>query len=391
MGCNQSSSKVGDVPGKSPEIVEPPPPAPAVAPPQNANNGNALTVPPSTAPSPKPSLSRMSTPNHPPSIQANSDDGYNNIRLLLLGSAESGKTTLLQQVRLLYKQPFTESEIFHRRAFIYFNIFKSIKSLVTAMNTFEQAYEDPINAGRAQAITEDYDRHMGMFAPEMVNRIKTIWKDKGIQKMYARRSSFNLNDSAGYFLDNIDKINQANYMPNEKDLIMSYVPTVGVQNVIFTANKNSFQLFDIGGQRIDRRKWATQYDGIDAIFFCLAISEYDQVMMEDLETNRLDDALQLLKKISDEPKFEKTPIYLFLNEVDVFREKLSEIPLEQFKPKFQGGNEEDALEFIESLAMEALGSREKNLYRVYRSIAIDTKMMSEMLTAVIKDIIKKKK
>lgn len=48
--------------------------------------------------------------------------------------------------------------------------------------------------------------------------------------------------------------------------------------------KKSYRLFDIGGQKIDRRKWALQYEGIDAIFFCIAISEYDQVMSEDMVT-----------------------------------------------------------------------------------------------------------
>lgn len=43
----------------------------------------------------------------------------------------------------------------------------------------------------------------------------------------------------------------------------------------------SFRLFDIGGQKVDRRKWATMYDGLDAIFFCLAISEYDQKFEDD--------------------------------------------------------------------------------------------------------------
>lgn len=46
-------------------------------------------------------------------------------------------------------------------------------------------------------------------------------------------------------------------------------------------SRKNLRLFDIGGQKIDRRKWATMYDGIDAIFFCLAISEYNQTMYED--------------------------------------------------------------------------------------------------------------
>ena len=42
-----------------------------------------------------------------------------------------------------------------------------------------------------------------------------------------------------------------------------------------------YRLFDIGGQKVDRRKWATMYDGLDAIFFCSAISEYDQKFEDD--------------------------------------------------------------------------------------------------------------
>ncbi|KAK6022375.1 g-protein alpha subunit, partial [Ostertagia ostertagi] len=98
-----------------------------------------------------------------------------------------------------------------------------------------------------------------------------------------RRSEINLNDSSKYFLENLASINTLDFTPTPRDLIMSYVPTVGVQNVIFSVDNHVFQLFDIGGQRIDRRKWATMYDGISAIFFCIAISEYDQMMDEDPE------------------------------------------------------------------------------------------------------------
>lgn len=40
------------------------------------------------------------------------------------------------------------------------------------------------------------------------------------------------------------------------------------------------RLFDIGGKKIDRRKWATMYDGIDAIFFLVALAEYNQYLEE---------------------------------------------------------------------------------------------------------------
>uniref|UniRef100_A0A1I7V1P1 G-protein alpha subunit n=1 Tax=Caenorhabditis tropicalis TaxID=1561998 RepID=A0A1I7V1P1_9PELO len=265
------------------------------------------------------------------------------------------------------------------------NIFiEELSSIIIFLNVFKRY-------ARAQSIIADEENHYGLFSKELAEKIKCIWNDKSMQKLYALRSQFNLNDSASYFLNNIDKINTVDYKPSDKDLIMAYVPTCGVQNVVFTAANQSFQLFDIGGQKIDRRKWATQYEGIDAIFFCIAISEYDQVMSEDQVTNRLDDALALLQQISEEPMFATTPIYLFLNEIDVFCEKLHLIPLSKYKPDFKGGDTDDALDFMESLACGALGKRDRSLYRVYRTVAIDTQMMAELLATVFKDIMKRKK
>ncbi|GMT11273.1 hypothetical protein PFISCL1PPCAC_2570, partial [Pristionchus fissidentatus] len=144
--------------------------------------------------------------------------------------------------------------------------------------------------------------------------------------------------------------NAQDYAPTPTDLIMSYIPTIGVQNVIFTANNKTFQLFDMGGQKMDRRKWADMYDGIDAILFCLAISEYDQVLSEDMKTNRLEDSMDLLDKIAHESKFESIPIFVFLNEIDVFTNKLAVFPLQDFLPDYDGKSTEDALNFVEGMA-----------------------------------------
>ncbi|KIH61763.1 g-protein alpha subunit [Ancylostoma duodenale] len=190
------------------------------------------------------------------------------------------------------------------------------------------------------------------------------------------------------FLENLASINRLDFTPSPRDLIMSYVPTVGVQNVIFSVENRVFQLFDIGGQRIDRRKWATMYDGIDAILFCIAVSEYNQTMVEDPEANRLQDSLTLLEKISNEPKFKSTPLLLFLNEIDVFREKLPLMPLEDSLPEYKGKSADDGLDFIEGLAKKAMEGRDESLRRIYRTCAIDTEAMSKILENVFRTVLK---
>ncbi|VDO51191.1 unnamed protein product [Haemonchus placei] len=306
----------------------------------------------------------------------------------LLKSAESGKTTLLEQIRLLYKHNYTEMEFVHRKSFIYNNILTSIRKLIIRMQDTETPFENPDNIQYADRIMNEEDTQYACFTAEVYEAIQQVWHDQAVQKIYERRSEINLNDSSKYFLENLASINKLDYTPTPRDLIMSYVPTVGVQNVIFSADDHVFQLFDIGGQRIDRRKWATMYDGISAIFFCIAISEYDQKMDDDPEMvrNRLQDALALLEKISNEPKFQHTPLLLFLNEMDVFQEKLPLLPLGDHWPDYKGSF--DALKFIEDLVHKATSGRDSSLIHIYRTCMIDTDAMKKILEKAFHAILK---
>jgi guanine nucleotide-binding protein subunit alpha len=40
-------------------------------------------------------------------------------------------------------------------------------------------------------------------------------------------------------------------------------------------------MFDVGGQRSERRKWIHCFDAVSSIIFCVALSEYDQVLLEE--------------------------------------------------------------------------------------------------------------
>ena len=46
------------------------------------------------------------------------------------------------------------------------------------------------------------------------------------------------------------------------------------------------RMFDVGGQRSERKKWIQCFEGVTAIIFCVALSAYDMLLAEDEEIVR---------------------------------------------------------------------------------------------------------
>ena len=73
-------------------------------------------------------------------------------------------------------------------------------------------------------------------------------------------------------------------MPTEQDILRTRVKTTGIVEVHFSFKNLNFKLFDVGGQRSERKKWIHCFEDVTAIIFCVAMSEYDQVLHEDETT-----------------------------------------------------------------------------------------------------------
>lgn len=70
-------------------------------------------------------------------------------------------------------------------------------------------------------------------------------------------------------------------------------------------------MFDVGGQRSERKKWIHCFENVTAIIFLAAISEYDSTLVEDENVNRMMEALTLFDTICNSRWFQKTSIICF--------------------------------------------------------------------------------
>jgi guanine nucleotide-binding protein G(o) subunit alpha len=115
------------------------------------------------------------------------------------------------------------------------------------------------------------------FESELLDAMKKLWNDHGVQQCFNRSNEYQLNDSAKYFLDKLDEIGSPQYLPSTQDILRTRVKTTGIVEINFTFKDLNFRVFDVGGQRSERKKWIHCFEDVTAIIFIVALSEYDQV------------------------------------------------------------------------------------------------------------------
>ncbi|XP_037826580.1 guanine nucleotide-binding protein subunit alpha-11-like [Lucilia sericata] len=304
------------------------------------------------------------------------------IKLLLLGTGESGKSTFIRQMRILYDNGFSDEERLHHIKLIYENIFSSMKNMIAAMELLKIDYEKSENATENALLINKVSFNCDTDLKEpYLSAIKQLWNDKGIQKCYLRRNEYQLNDSTKYYLDDIDRIALPDYVPTNQDILRVRQATTGLIDYNFQVKNVKFRITDVGGQRSERRKWMHCFDNVKAILFLVAISEYDQVLKEDEHRNRLKESFKVFESVSN--FFQGISIILFLNKIDLFAEKIMYSHLDEFFPEFKGPrcDYEAASKFILDMFLQA----RPNMYHRY-TCATDTQNIEMVFTAV-KDII----
>lgn len=73
--------------------------------------------------------------------------------------------------------------------------------------------------------------------------------------------------------------------------------TTGISETRFEIGDAIFRLFDVGGQRSERRKWTACFEGVTSIIFLASLSDYNSCIIEDHESNGMQEALVLFESI----------------------------------------------------------------------------------------------
>jgi guanine nucleotide-binding protein G(o) subunit alpha len=155
-----------------------------------------------------------------------------------------------------------------------------------------------------------------------------------MKEVWNMRASANIIDGHKDYLQDMSRIASPHFRPTQQDILLSRVKTTQVVMERYRIDGIDFEMFDVGGQRAERRKWIDYFDNVDAVIFVAALSEYDQSLAEAKRTNRMSEALELFRSVCNNRAFSNTgtSIMLFLNKKDIFAEKINYSDISAQKP-----------------------------------------------------------
>ncbi|KAH8798389.1 heterotrimeric G-protein alpha subunit, GPA1-like protein [Flagelloscypha sp. PMI_526] len=336
----------------------------------------------------------------------------NEIKMLLLGAGESGKSTVLKQMKLINQGSYTDLERESYKEIIISNTLQSIRVIVEALPNLDPPLPlNPASVPHSQTILDLPSTDLSNLASApgaehldvsvlpapLLTALQALWSDESVKKAAKERSNeMQLNDSAVYYFDMLAKMGTKEWVPSDEDILRSRVKTTGINEVVFQIGELTYKVFDVGGQRSERKKWIHCFENVTALVFLVALSEYDQVLYEDESVNRMQEALTLFDSICNSRWFVKTSIILFLNKIDLFRAKLLSSVSENkpggtlsdffpdFEPPVDGGSDgiyDAGCDYLCKKFLALNQNRAKTVYAHY-TCATDINQIKFVLSAV---------
>eukprot|EP00465_Bigelowiella_longifila_P007217 CAMPEP_0185279206 /NCGR_PEP_ID=MMETSP1359-20130426/62942_1 /TAXON_ID=552665 /ORGANISM="Bigelowiella longifila, Strain CCMP242" /LENGTH=278 /DNA_ID=CAMNT_0027874007 /DNA_START=137 /DNA_END=973 /DNA_ORIENTATION=- len=225
--------------------------------------------------------------------------------------------------------------------------------------------------------------------------IAELWKNPGIQAAFSQRKHFKkrLNENAKFFLDKVRDIAHKDYVPAVEDIVRCRQRTVGHIECKIEYQGMDCSVFDLGGQWDERRSWLPFINKCSSILFVVDTSSYDEFLQEDSKRNKMSDALQLFELIASMKIVERKPIVLFLNKMDLFTEKLKEVPINRCEEfgDYEGDlhDEEENLEYITGAFFSRAPEPQKarRILMHHCLCALDTEAVSKIFESVLSSIV----
>ncbi|KAG0816212.1 hypothetical protein G6F18_003395 [Rhizopus arrhizus] len=270
------------------------------------------------------------------------------VKVLLLGAGESGKSTILKQLRLIHASGFDVNERESFRIVVFSNIIMEMQTIFEAMQLLNITFENKENAQFVPLVQQvEQLKQREPYPISLLKPLSSLWADKGVQRVRDEANTmFALHDNASYFFKQLDRFWQPDYTPTDQDIVRCRAKTTGIIETTFHIGPLTYRMFDVGGQRI-------------------AISGYDQRLVEDKDANQMHESLMLFDNIY------------------IFKKKILISPISKWFPDFEGDNHsyEQTVEYFKR-RFQRLNQNDNKLLYIHYTDATDANLLQHVMEAV---------
>ncbi|MES1920988.1 hypothetical protein MHBO_002593 [Bonamia ostreae] len=269
------------------------------------------------------------------------------IKILCLGAGESGKSTLLKQLKSIYcrNEDLPQKAKQRYRDILHANVKDTMAGI---LNICQKMSLDMSEVEEEMVLMLDADSGE-LLSPEEASAVSKLWENESVRMAFDNKTSHYIPDSAPYYFDNVERFSRVDFEPTEEDIIMSRVRTTGMIITDFNIPPLKYKVVDVGGQRSERKKWLRAFDDVQAILFVVNLAGYNTVLFEDETKNRLIESLELFEEIITNNYFSGIPIFIFFNKKDLFEKYLKKESIKCCFPDYDGSNKtQEQMEYIEA-------------------------------------------
>ncbi|EED84888.1 candidate G-protein alpha subunit [Postia placenta Mad-698-R] len=229
------------------------------------------------------------------------------VRLLLLGQSESGKSTTLRQFQRLYTPSAFREERILWHAIIQLNLLRSVHIILDALADGRGCGP---GVGGGRELAEEAQALLVACRADLM----ALWRDNTARTVLKRRK-IRLEESPGFFLDDLDRVTQPHYQPSDDDVLKARLKTVGVSEYRFEMEAGSEQgtqwrIIDVGGSRSQCWHYA---DG----------ERVGDRKKHGSRSSMMEDSVLLWKAVCANKLLARVNLVLFLNKCDILAAKLA--------------------------------------------------------------------
>ncbi|KAI1359072.1 G-protein alpha subunit-domain-containing protein [Xylaria arbuscula] len=274
-------------------------------------------------------------------------------KVLLLGISETGKTTLLNALRLFVGNGRIENDLMHTPDLIWDNAFNAVKVLLEDMEWWGEWGNSPWGQ-----IYRKFERQPILWQRRYASAIVELSRNDDFQLALKSGTAHEFHDNSEYLIRNVERLAEQSIngsVPTHEDVLRTRVRTTGIHKTELKYNGAKYLLHDVGGERSERKKWIHAFEHTAIIVFLVDTTGYGRALYEDREGDRMLEQFSLWESLVNSSKFTDTKFLIVFTKMDLLDEHLRKEAVRDFlSTRGVPATIEHYLQFLEVRFMELI-------------------------------------